>query len=91
MPLCSFCAPLESKMDICEVNLVVRTNANIASKEGFFGKKKSLFEIILKIKKKTLVNTWLGGKYESGLALFLTSYKTLGRLSLWTSVLLHVN
>lgn len=35
----SFCTSLESKMDIREVNLVVRTNANIALKEGFFENK----------------------------------------------------
>lgn len=37
-------------MDIREINLGVRTNSNIALKKGF---KKSLFEIILKIKKKS--------------------------------------
>lgn len=44
-----FSTPLGAKMDIREINLSVRTNSNIALKKGF---KKSLFGIILKLKKQ---------------------------------------
>lgn len=44
-----FYTPLGTKRDICEIYLAVRTNSNIALKKGF----KKIFEIILKIKKKS--------------------------------------